>query len=276
MRPGLWSGARRNRLMKITYIGHATLLLELVAAKFLTDPNFDPRLGRILPRVSAPGIALDKLPALDAILLTHAHADHLSFDSLERLPRDIPLLAPPVIAKWLRRLGYRHAVDLPPGGVSQVRSVAIHAAAATHRGNRYGVDRWRGAANMYLLDAGETLFFAGDTALVSDTHALVERTLWSDGRELDLALLPIGYAPWWKPGFRKGHLTHEDALELFERLRARTMVPYHWGTFRHVTSTAHDAIRRLRMRLETHHLASSVRIIEPGEAIDLTTMQSAS
>lgn len=262
--------------MKITYIGHATLLLELGGAKILTDPNFDPRLGRLLPRVSAPGIALEKLPALDAILLTHAHADHLSFDSLERLPRDIPLLAPPVIAKWLRRLGHRHAVDLPPGGVSQVRGVDVHAAAATHRGNRYGVDRWRSAANMYLLDAGETLFFAGDTALVSDTHALVERTLWSHGRELDLALLPIGYAPWWKPGFRKGHLTHEDALVLFERLRARTMVPYHWGTFRHVTSTAHDAIRRLRSRLETHHLASSVRILEPGESIDLVTVQSAS
>ena len=77
----------------------------------------------------------------------------------------------------------------------------------------------------------------------SDTHHLVERVLWENGRELDLALLPIGYAPWWKPGFRKGHLTHDDALTLFERLRARVFVPYHWGTFRHVTATAHDAIR---------------------------------
>ena len=55
----------------------------------------------------------------------------------------------------------------------------------------------------------------------TDTHRLVERVLWEHGRELDLALLPIGYAPWWKPGFRRGHLTHEDALTLFERLRAR-------------------------------------------------------
>lgn len=259
--------------MKITYIGHATLLLELGGARILTDPNFDPKLGRLLPRVSAPGIALDMLPSLDAMLLTHAHADHLSFDSLERLPRDIPLFAPPVVASWLRRLGYGNAVDLAPGDVAQVGDVNLHAAAATHRGNRYGVDRWRSAANMYLLDAGETMFFAGDTALVPDTHRLVEDTLWKSGRELDLALLPIGYAPWWKPGFRKGHLTHEDALELFERLRARTMVPYHWGTFRHVTSTAHDAIRRLRTRLETHHLAASVRIVEPGESFDLAVAQ---
>jgi L-ascorbate metabolism protein UlaG (beta-lactamase superfamily) len=259
--------------MKVTYIGHATLLLEIGGATILTDPNFDPKLGRILPRVSAPGIALDKLPKLDALLLTHAHADHLSFDSLERLPRDIPLYAPPVVAKWLRRLGFSHAVDLLPGDTARVAGVTLHAAEATHRGNRYGYDRWRASANMYLLDAGqtdETMFFAGDTALVDDTHGLVERTLWANGRELDLALLPIGWAPWWKPGFRKGHLTHDDALTLFERLRARILVPYHWGTFRHVTSTAHDAIKRLRERLADHHLSAAVRIIEPGESLELT------
>ena len=81
--------------MRITYIGHATLLLELGGATILTDPNFDTKLGRIIPRVSAPGIALEKLPSLDGILLTHAHADHLSFDSLERLPSTVPLFAPP-------------------------------------------------------------------------------------------------------------------------------------------------------------------------------------
>lgn len=256
--------------MKITYIGHATLLLEIGDTRVITDPNFDPHLGRILPRVSAPGIAIGALPKLDAILLTHAHADHLSFDSLDQLPRDIPLYAPPAVARWLRGKRYHHVEPLAPAGSTAIGNgmVRIHAERATHRGNRYGVDRWRSAANMYLCETNdESLFFAGDTALMPDTHALVERVLWKAGRELDVALLPIGYAPPWKPGFRRGHLTHDDALTLFETLRARVLIPYHWGTFRHVTASAHDAINRLRRSLTSHRAKDRVHIVEPGESI---------
>ena len=261
--------------MKITYIGHATLLIEMGPVRLLTDPNFDSKLGGFLPRVSAPGIAIDELPRLDALLLTHAHADHLSFASLDGLPRDIPLYAPPVIARWLRRRGYNHAEELAPGEQVHIGTVAVHAALATHRGNRYGFDRWRSAANMYLLDAAtETCFFAGDTALMPDTHHLVEGKVGAMGRQLDVALLPIGYAPWWKrTGFRRGHLTHDDALTLFERLNGRVFVPYHWGTFHHVTARAHDAINRLIERLEAHHLRAAVRILEPGESLELARDQ---
>lgn len=257
--------------MKVTYIGHATLLLELGGVTILTDPNFEPALGKFLARVSPPGVALKDLPRLDALLLTHAHADHLSFLSLDELPRDVPLYAPPVIARWLVKRGYSHARGLAPGATARVGDVTIHAAAATHRGNRYGFDRWRADANMYLLvTSRESCFFAGDTALVSDTHGLVERVLWNHGRSLDLALLPIGWAPRWKNrSFRKGHLTHTDALTLFERLRARVLVPYHWGTFRHITATAYDGIQRLRAALPTHARGADVRIIEPGGSLTL-------
>jgi L-ascorbate metabolism protein UlaG (beta-lactamase superfamily) len=259
-------------MLRVTYIGHATLLIEIGGRRIITDPNFDPALGRILPRVSEPGIALSNLPKLDAILLTHAHADHLSFDSLDALPADIPLFAPPAIAKWLGKQGYRHAVPVAPGNSTDVDGVAIHAGSATHKGNRYGVDRWRSAANMYLLETNNvSCFFAGDTALTPDTTQLVEQRLAAEGRNLDLALLPIGHAPWWKPGFRKGHLTSTDALTLFERLKARYFIPYHWGTFNHVTSTAFDAIDRLRATLEDHPLHPAVKILEPGSAFALPT-----
>jgi L-ascorbate metabolism protein UlaG (beta-lactamase superfamily) len=85
--------------MNITYIGHATLLIEIAGARVLTDPNFEDSLGGFLKRVSAPGILLRDLPSIDAVLVTHAHADHLSFDALDALPKSIPVYAPPIIAK---------------------------------------------------------------------------------------------------------------------------------------------------------------------------------
>ena len=71
-----------------------------------------------------------------------------------------------------------------------------------------------------------------------------------------------------KPGFRRGHLSADDALQLFDRLRARYLVPYHWGTFQHVTSGAYDAINRLKLLLPTYNRRTDVRILEPGHFLE--------
>lgn len=258
--------------MRINYIGHATLLIEIGGSTVLTDPNFDPALGRFLKRVSPPGIALEALPALDAVLISHAHADHLSFDSLDQLRPDVPVIAPPKVAEWLVRRGYRQVVPLAPGDDLTLGDLRIHAAEAAHVGSRYGFDRWRADANMYLLGAaGHSCFFAGDTALTPGTHALVADEIHARDRVLDVALLPIGHAPKWKINFRRGHLTTDDALELFRRLGARWFIPYHWGTFNHVTSTAFDAIDQLRAALAGHARGNHVVVLEPGGVFDVTS-----
>jgi L-ascorbate metabolism protein UlaG (beta-lactamase superfamily) len=256
--------------MRITYVGHATLLIEVGGKKILTDPNFDSALGGFLARVSPPGIAISELPKLDMILLTHAHADHLSFRSLAEI-QHAPLFAPPPVARWIRRHGVTNAIEFGPGESLTSGSLVIHAEAAAHAGNRYMVDRWRRQANMYLIATKyDSVFFAGDTALRGDTTRLVEREL--SGRQLDVALLPIGYAPSWKVGFSRGHLTSMDALTLFERLDARYMVPYHWGTFNHVTASAYDAIGEMREHVKTHTRGGDVRILEPGGSLQVAPL----
>jgi len=203
---------RRGR---ITYVGHATTLIELDGAVLLTDPLLRDRIGHVRRR-TAP-IAPEEYADLDGVLISHLHLDHLDLPSLRRLPRDVPVVVPSGGGGVVRRAGFTDvregtAADRLEGG-----GVAVEAVPAVHDGRRWP----RGApldALGFLVGGGPRTYFAGDTDIYDEMEAL---------RPLDVALLPV----WgWGPTLGPGHLDPEGAARALALLRPRIAIPIHWGT----------------------------------------------
>jgi L-ascorbate metabolism protein UlaG (beta-lactamase superfamily) len=201
---------------QITYIGHATTLIEMDGYRLLTDPVLRNRLAHL--RRQGPAIAPSWLAPLDAVLLSHPHLDHLDLPSLRLLARTIPLIVPAGAASLLRRQGFTTIVELLPGETTQLGQLSITATQAVHSGFRppFGPTV---AALGFLIGTERRIYFAGDTDLFP---AMVDLS-----HNLDTALLPI----WgWGPTLGPGHLTPERAAEALTLLRPRLAIPIHWGT----------------------------------------------
>jgi L-ascorbate metabolism protein UlaG (beta-lactamase superfamily) len=209
--------------VSVTYVGHATALIRMDGVNVLTDPVYSSRL--VLPkRLVAPGVALDALPRLDVVLVSHGHMDHLDVPTHRKLPKNGTVA---VVAKNLADLvarhGYRDVIELPWGETITVRDVRITAVPVKHWGTRNVWPDDRGWTGFVLEHDGGTVFFPGDTAYFPGFRDYGRR--WS----IDVALLPIGaYEP---PAFRRVHMNPEDALAALVDLDAGAMVPIHWGTF---------------------------------------------
>lgn len=229
---------------QITYIGHATVLVELGGARLLTDPVLGSRVGPLRRQSSPParGVADD----LDAILISHLHRDHTDLPSLRRLDRKAPVLLPPGAGRFFERRGFAAASELAPGESSQIGGVTVTAVEAQHPVRRRGGDNAQAIG--FLIDGGQRLYFAGDTDLFEGMKDL---------GDLDLALLPI----WgWGPSLGPGHLDPERAAEAAALLSPRIVVPIHWGTLYPV------GLKRLRpepLRSPPREFAARVRELAP-------------
>ncbi|MEA2387125.1 MAG: hypothetical protein QOJ22_1299 [Thermoleophilaceae bacterium] len=202
------------RVGRLTYVGHSTTLIEVDGAALLTDPVLRDRVGHV--RRIAPSFTGRLHP--DAILVSHAHRDHLDLESLRRLAPAIPAFAPPAAADLLRREG-RPVTEMAPGQRVRVGPLAITAVEAAHDGRRIPVGPARGSIG-YVVEGTVRVYFAGDTDLFEGMRDLATG--------IDVALLPV----WgWGARLPPGHLDPERAAIAAGRLKPRVAIPIHWGTF---------------------------------------------
>ena len=236
---------------RLTWLGHATVLLELGGARLITDPVLRPRVAHLLRGVPLPG----DLGGLDGILVSHGHHDHLDVPTLRRLDRSAPVLAPPDAASALRRAG--HPVrTLVPGDELEVAGVRVRAVPAAHDGRRLPLGNAQSAVGF----VAEGVYFAGDTEVFPEMAELAGT--------LDAALVPIAG---WGPKVGPGHMDPRDAAEALALLQPAVAIPIHWGTYRRIGhQVAGDPVREFGEHAA--RLAPDVRIVvlEPGGSVGIT------
>jgi L-ascorbate metabolism protein UlaG (beta-lactamase superfamily) len=244
--------------VRITWIGHSTVLVELDGVRLVTDPILRARVLHL--RRTGP-VDREALHGLDAALVSHAHYDHLDVPSLRRLGRSLPLVVPRGAARLLRRHGFEQVVELESGAETRIGSLTIRATHAEHGGRR-GLFGVQAAAVGFHVSGSARVYFAGDTDIFDGMSSLAPN--------LDVALLPVAG---WGSRLPPGHLDPLRAAEALRLLRPRVAVPIHWGTYRRL-GLSRDAATLREPAESFARLASElapeveVRVLPVGGALD--------
>jgi L-ascorbate metabolism protein UlaG (beta-lactamase superfamily) len=211
----------------LTWIGHATFLVQLGGSSALIDPVMSPKIAGLIARNVAPGLAWQALPRIDLVLVTHNHRDHMDAPTLARLGPDPVYVVPRGLGEWFRRAGLPRVLEMGWWQEEEVAGIKVSFVPAEHWSRRglFDVNRsWWGG---YVLERGGLrVYHSGDTAWFEGFGLISERC-----GPIDAAMLPIGaYAPRWF--MRRQHMDPADAVHAFRALGARRFVAMHWGTFK--------------------------------------------
>ncbi len=203
-------------MTRLTWWGHATTLIEVDGVRLLTDPLLRPRVGPL----RQTGWRRPEHGRVDAVLISHAHLDHLDLPSLGALPAGVPVVAPPgAAARTARRGGARPVRELGVGESLRVGGVVVTATPAVHPEGRWSRTLGPGAVG-YWVAGSRTVYFAGDTATFPGM---------ADLAGADLAAVPVGG---WGLTHGPGHMDAEEAAEALRLLRPGAAAAIHWGTLR--------------------------------------------
>ena len=248
--------------MRITWVGHSTVLVEADGVRLLTDPLLRPRVGH-LRRVAGPAPAI--AGPMDALLLSHVHWDHLDLRSLDLVPAS-RLVVPRGAGRLLER--FEGVVELDEGESVTIGPLTVRATHAEHHARRLPFGATTPALG-YLIEGSRRVYFAGDTDVFDAMRELAPA--------LDVALLPIDG---WGPRVGPGHLDPQRAAEALQLLRPRVAVPIHWGTYRRLGLSRDPATLRepaIRFERIAAELAPEVeiRILAPGECLEVPSVERA-
>ncbi len=201
--------------LAITWLGHATVLIEIDGVRIITDPVLRHRVGPLVRIVPDPA----DVGPVDGVLISHLHADHADLPSLRALRRSGAFVVPHPGGGWLAAHGLSDASELRSGEDRRIDGVRVTATPAVHDGRRWPFGPTADAVG-YLIQGSRSVYFAGDTGFFPGMAELRGR--------VDVALLPV----WgWGPRLGPGHLDPESAAAAAALIAPAVAIPIHWGTF---------------------------------------------
>ncbi len=252
-----------NGDLGVTFIGHASFFIQIGGLNVVIDPNFAPWLF-VLKRLRKPGLQIRDLPPIDLILVTHAHFDHLHRPSLRAILQHTlrrggnppTIVVPTHVLDLVSDLGFTDVVELDWWNNYRHGDLTVTHVPSRHWGARVLKDSHRGYGGYVLHDNKHSIYHAGDTAYFSGFREI--------GKQLnpELALLPIGaYNP---PTFRNVHANPADATRAFIDLKARWMVPMHYGTFKLSHEPMDEPLQLLEREAKAAGIEDRVVVMEEG------------
>ncbi|HOX01145.1 MAG TPA: MBL fold metallo-hydrolase [Candidatus Paceibacterota bacterium] len=239
----------------ITWIGHASFLIQFADLNVLIDPIFTNWLF-LLKRLKRAGFSIRDLPPIDLVLLTHAHFDHFHKRTLRRIPSPKLGLMPWGMGELARGLGFGRIIELQWWETLSRDRWKVTLTPCRHWGARVLHDEDRGFGGFVLENHGRRIYHAGDSAYWHGFKEIGRRC------QPEIALLPIGaYQP---EAFLRVHMGPHQAIRAFKDLQAQWLVPMHFGAFKLSFEALDEPPRWLRQLADQNGMSSRLRILEEG------------
>lgn len=256
---------QRARKDALTWIGHATYLVQLGGVSALLDPVMSKRISGLIPRNVPPGLDWPALPKIDVVLVTHNHRDHMDAPTLRRLGSDPTYVVPRGMGGWFRRAKLARVVEMDWWQQEEVEGLNVTFVPAQHWSRRGLADQNKSWWGGFVLErGGARVYHSGDTAWFDGFAEIGERC-----GPIDAAMLPIGaYAPRW---FMKNqHMNPADAVRAYQALKAKRFVAMHWGTFKLTDEDLREPPILLREEWERANLPSKQQhVLAIGQTLRL-------